>query len=162
MMQSTANRKGDQLAWPVDGRRYFPDNGRVAVESLVWASCVAVIVDEILEHPGQVPLAQDDDMIQELPAQRADEPLDVGVLPRAPVGRPHLLDPAALEKCWDTFTVHPVVVSEQIPELPAERRGLSELLDHPIHQGAVRCGEPGRAANAALGRNSALRNVPAQ
>src|SRR5918999_628519 len=57
--------------------------------------CAPVMV--ILEVPGQEPpemaLVQDDHVVQALATNAADEPLDIGVLPRTSWGDEHFFNP---------------------------------------------------------------------
>ncbi len=72
-----------------------PDVRRILVEREMRAS--PVIVGEVSgQDPAQVPFAKDDDMIETLAPDRADEPLREGVLPRAVRCREDFLDPHAL------------------------------------------------------------------
>jgi hypothetical protein len=62
-----------------------------------------VIVGEVSgQDPAQVPFAKDDDMIETLAPDRADEPLREGVLPRAVRCREDFLDPHALHSVAKT------------------------------------------------------------
>ena len=60
--------------------------GCILVEREVSASPV-IVLEVRAQDASQVPLAENDDMVQTLPPDRADEPLRDGILPRA-VGRP--------------------------------------------------------------------------
>ena len=77
------------------------DVGGILVEREVRASLVIV-----REVPGQdatqMSFAQDEDMIQALASDRADEPLREGILPRAVRSREHFLDPHALHSVATT------------------------------------------------------------
>ena len=53
---------------------------------------VVVAVTQILgQYPAQVVLTESDDMIQALPADRADKALHEGILPRTVTGNQHFL-----------------------------------------------------------------------
>jgi len=68
-----------------------PSVGCILVEREVSAS--PVIVREVRgEEASQVPLAQNDDMVQALAPDRADESLREGILPRAVRGRENFTD----------------------------------------------------------------------
>src|SRR5260370_629627 len=70
----------------------WPAVGRILVEREV--STRPVVVGEVAgEGAAQVPFAEDEDMIQTLAPDRADEPLREGVLPRAVGRRQDLIDP---------------------------------------------------------------------
>ncbi len=71
---------------------------RLATQALVWPGNVVVLLDELPHHPLEVSLTQHDHMVQQLSAERANEPFDVRILPRALGGCPHLIDAAVLQK----------------------------------------------------------------
>src|SRR5262245_56425280 len=73
------------------GELDWPDIRRILVEREVRAS--PVIVREIRgQDAAQMAFAENDDMLQALSPDRADEPLREGVLPRAARGRQDFSD----------------------------------------------------------------------
>src|SRR6058998_1418767 len=65
-----------------------------------------VIVREVAgQGAAQVPFAKDDDMIETLAPDRADEPLREGVLPRAVRRGPDFTDAHALHTCAESMAV---------------------------------------------------------
>jgi len=108
----------------------WPSLGCVLVEREMSAD--PVIVREVAgQGAAQVSFAQDDDMIETLAADRADEPLRVGVLPRA-VGRcEHFTDPHALHSLPERVTVNAVPIAEEIGRRGVVREGVNELLGGP-------------------------------
>src|SRR5260370_29582349 len=93
MRQATdfGNRDDRAERWRVDR----PSVGCILVEREVSAD--PVIVREVRgQDASQVPLAENDDMIQALAPQRTDEALRKGILPRAARGREEFLDPHTL------------------------------------------------------------------
>src|SRR5260370_37367165 len=94
MMQATdfGNVDGPAELRPLD----WPCVGCIFVEREMGSR--PVIVREVSsQHSAQVPLAQDDDMVQTLAPYRADEPFDEGALPLAVAGREDFLDSHALQ-----------------------------------------------------------------
>src|SRR5881628_362226 len=94
MMQTTDFGNLHDLAHlrPLDGFHVWG----VLVEREV-SSC-AVIVHEVAgQNVAQVPLAQNEDMVQALAAYRADEPFREGILPRPVGGRQHFTNPHAID-----------------------------------------------------------------
>ena len=63
----------------------WPRVGRILVEREV-SSCAVIVREVAGQDAAQMAFAQDEDMIQTLAPDRADEPLREGILPRA-VGR---------------------------------------------------------------------------
>src|SRR3989442_4653700 len=128
MMQATDfwNRDDHAQARWLD----WPSVGCVLVEREMSASLV--IVREVAgQGAAQVSFAQDDDMIETLAADRVDEPLREGVLPRA-VGRcEHFTDPHALHSLPERVTVNAVPIAEEIGRRGVVREGVNELLGGP-------------------------------
>ena len=69
MIQSTENRRGDQLGtagdWSIGLRL---GNRRVAIESLVRPGSVVALLNELTQQSLQMASAQDDHVVQNLPA----------------------------------------------------------------------------------------------
>jgi hypothetical protein len=79
MMQTTDLRKRDNLAG--SGWMYRAALGTILVE-LEMRSRLVVILKVRRQHAAQVTLPENDDVIETLAADRANDPLSVGVLPR--------------------------------------------------------------------------------
>ena len=79
MMQAADFRKGNDVAGR--GKLYATGPRAVLAEREV-RSCVVMVLKIAQQYPAQVALIEDDDMIQTFPADRTDETLSVGVLPR--------------------------------------------------------------------------------
>ena len=108
-----------------------PDVRRILVEREMRAS--PVIVGEVSgQDPAQVPFAKDDDMIETLAPDRADEPLREGVLPRAVRCREDFLDPHALHTLPDDVAVDPRRDRE------GDRKGLNHQGRRPRSAGPSR------------------------
>ena len=115
MVQAAADRECNQFARAFKRLGPLAGNGRVAVQSLMGSSNVIVLGDGFLEQPIQTALAQHDDVIQQLPSQRAYESLDVRILPRTSIGRHDFLDAASDEERADAVAVDAVIVAEHVP-----------------------------------------------
>ena len=59
-------------------------------------------------------LAQDEDVVETLTADRADEAFREGILPRASSSREDLLDPHALHELAEAVPVDRVAIAEEI------------------------------------------------
>lgn len=91
-----------------------------------------VIVREVTgQDAAEVPVAKDEDMIQTLAPDGADEPLREGVLPRAVRRRQHFTDPHALHSLPERVTVYSVAIAEEIGRRGVVREGIDELLGGP-------------------------------
>ena len=77
---------------------------------------------------------EDDDLVEKLPPTRPDPPFRKGVLPRTPVRRAHRLGTEPANGCRDVGGEDRVAIVGEEARRSVERKGLSELLDHP------RCG----------------------
>jgi len=67
MMQSSTNWERGQFARTVNQLGLLAGNGRVSVQSLMGSGNVILLVDEFVEQPPQMTLAQHDDMVQTAP-----------------------------------------------------------------------------------------------
>ena len=74
---------------------------------------------------------QDEDMIQTLTPDRADEPLREGVLPRALGRGQHFPDSHALHALPERVTVDAVPIVEEIGRCGVVREGVDKLLGGP-------------------------------
>ena len=87
-----------------------PSVGCILVERQVSASPVIVRG----EDASQVPLAENDDMVQTRAPDRADESLREGILPWAARGRENFTDSHALHTLQEGVTVDCVAVAQEI------------------------------------------------
>ena len=91
-----------------------------------------IIVCESSEVARQAGLTEYDHVIQALPANRADYPLDIGSLPRRPGRREHLFDTHRLHLLHEVRPEDPIAIAQQIAwcRLPGE--GFAQLLNGPL------------------------------
>jgi len=89
------------------------------------------IRDVFAEHAGQMPLAEDEDVVQALTAHAPQEPLAGGIRPRRARGRAQDADAAARGDLRERGPEFAVVVADQVPRALVERRGLAQLLGDP-------------------------------
>jgi hypothetical protein len=82
-----------------------------------------------------VPFAKDENMIQALASDRADEALREGVLPRALGRRQDFIDPYALHAVPEHVTVDRVAIAEEIGGRGVLREGVDDLLGGPVGGG---------------------------
>jgi len=69
-----------------------------------------IVVDEVLKMSIQAALAENDHVIQALPANGADHPLDIGSLPGRPRRRKHLFDAHGLHLVDEILRKDPIAV----------------------------------------------------
>ena len=104
--------------------------GRILVEREV--STRPVIVREVASQgAAQVPFAKDEDVIQALAPDGADEPLREGVLPRAVRRREDFTDAHALHALPEHVTVDRVAIAEEVGRGGVVREGVHDLLGRP-------------------------------
>ena len=116
------------------GRLDGPSVWRILLEREV-SSC-AVIVGEVAgQDAPQVPFAEDENVIQRLAPDRADEPLGEGILPGAARGREDLLDPHALHSVPEGTAVDVVAIAQEIGRSGIVREGVYDLLGGPVGGG---------------------------
>ena len=104
--------------WPLD----WPTMGRIPVEAQVSA-CPVVVREVASQGTVEVPFAEDDDVIQTLAPDGADEPLREGVLPGAVRRRQDFTDAHALEALPEHVTVDRVAVAEEVGRGRVVREG---------------------------------------
>src|SRR6266700_3319838 len=80
---------------------------------------------------SQMPLVQDDDMIQTLPPDTPDEPFNIGILPRTPWRNEDLLDAHMLDPLSKGCAIDTVPTAEQILWGLVPRERLNHLLCRP-------------------------------
>ncbi len=118
------------------GPRNGPDIRCILVEREV-SSC-AVIVDEVArQDAAQVPLAENEHMVQTLAPDRADEPFHAGILSRAVRGRQHFTDPHALHASLERVAVDLVAIAEEIRRGSVFREGVHELRGRSVGGGML-------------------------
>ena len=128
MMQATdfGNRHDHAKLRPVDR----PDVWRILLEREV-SSCTVIVGEVACQDAAQVPLAQNENMVQTLATYRANEPLREGILPRAVGGRENLSDLHALHSVPEGVAVELVAIAEEIGGRGVVREGVHDLLGRP-------------------------------
>src|SRR5256712_3824320 len=113
-----------------------PDVRRILVEREMRASLV--IVGEVAgQDAAQVAFAENQNVIQTLTPDRADEPLREGILPRAVRRREDFLDPHALHTVSKLLAVDLVTVAQEIEGRGVVREGVHDLLGGPVGGGVL-------------------------
>ena len=83
------------------------------------------------QHTAQVTLIEDDDVIEAFATDRADDALDIGVLPRRPRCGDDLLDRHRLDTIAEGLPIRRVAVSQQKARRRVPGKGLSDLARQP-------------------------------
>jgi hypothetical protein len=127
-MQTTdfGNREDRAERWRLD----IPSIGSIFLEREVSAG--SVIVREVRrEDASKVALAENDDMVQALAPDWADESLREGVLPRALRGGENFSDADALHPLPEGVTVDCIAVAEEVGRRGVVWEGVDDLLSGP-------------------------------
>ena len=127
-----ANRDDPAEFWLLD----WPAVGRILVERQVSA-CPVVVLEVASQGTAEVLFAEDDDVIQTLAPDRADEALREGVLPRAVRRRQDFTDAHALEALPEHVPVDRVAVAEEVGRGGVVREGVHDLLGRPGRGGML-------------------------
>ncbi len=100
-METTNAGQPDNLGFRRRAGLAWPTHGRISQASV--DSVGVVVVDVITQQAMQVPLIQDDHVIEKFPASTADPSLGDPILPWAPKGRSLRLDSYVLDRLRDPF-----------------------------------------------------------
>jgi len=114
----------------------WPAMGRILVERQVSA-CPVVVREVASQGTAQVRFAEDDDVIQTLAPDGADEAFREGVLPRAVRRRQDFTDAHALQALPEHVTVDRVAVAEEVGRGRVVREGVYDLLSRPGRGGML-------------------------
>ncbi len=128
MMESANLRKGDDLA--CFGALDRPGDRTVLTQGQV-STRAEVVVEVGCENAPQVPLADDDQVVEAFPPDRADHPFDEGVLPGRPGSRHDLLDPHGLDPGENQGTLDAVPVADHIARCAIPWECFSDLSRYP-------------------------------
>ena len=129
MMKSADLRYGHDLA----GLRWL-DLARarcVTIERLVRPRRM-VVIQITGKQPLQMRLIEHNHMIEQLAADRADEPFDVGVLPERAWGADNLFDAQVFDSPLERLAVNTVAITHQKPRGRIERECFDDLLRRPL------------------------------
>ena len=132
MMEPTdlGDRNDSPGFWRLDGAKL----GRVLLQAEVRAAPM-IVVHESSEMAVQTGFTEYDHVIQALPPNGADHPLEVSSLPGRPGRREHLLDAHRLHLPHEVRPEDPIAIAQQIARRGLPREGLPQLLGSPLRGG---------------------------
>ena len=90
-----------------------------------------VVLDVLPEQPSQMVFPEDDDMVEKLSANTADEAFGRPILPGTSEGGSSGMDSESHDRVGDVGRENGIVVEDQEPMRGFLREGIAELLDHP-------------------------------
>jgi hypothetical protein len=95
-----------------------------------------MIVAEIaFENAPQMPIINDNDVVQALAPDTADQPLHVTILPRTLSGDENLLNTHSFNSCRERMTIDSISIPNQIPWCAVLRKSFNDLLCGPDRGG---------------------------
>ncbi len=97
---------GSPPRWRFDGTWL----GRVLFEREMRSGSV-IVVQIASQDPPQVTLAENDDVVQAFPTDRADDPLDVRILPGRARRDENLLDPQSMNGSVEVISVYAIPIA---------------------------------------------------
>ncbi len=98
---------------------------------LMWLGSVEEL-HVFLDHPIQLTLSQDEDVIQTFPPYAPNKSLTDGIRPRRPVRNLHYIDPRSLRHPVQERSILAIVVPNQILRSFTIRRCFTQLLANPV------------------------------
>jgi hypothetical protein len=90
-----------------------------------------VVVDVGQENAPKVPLVEDDNVIETFSTDRADDALDVRILPRGSCCRDDLLNSHSPDALTESMTIRSVPVPQEVPRGSVPGKGLGYLEGKP-------------------------------
>src|SRR5262249_14902429 len=91
-----------------------------------------IVVGEVpSQQASEMPFAEDDDVIEAFPSNRADDALCEGILPGCSWGDEDLVDPHAFHASCENVAVDGVAITEQVLGCRLFREGFDKLLGGP-------------------------------
>ena len=112
--------------WRLDGAGLW----RILLQAEVRAAPM-IVVHESSEMAIQTGFTEYDHVIQALPSNRANHPLNVSPLPRRPRRRQHLLDAHRLHLHDKIRPKNPIAIAQQVARRCLPWEGLAQLLSGP-------------------------------
>ena len=133
MVKAAEDRLSSELAEPLDRpiRRGILAQGQMRSEPVVVAGVGR-------KDPAQMGLAEDDDVIEAFPADRADQSLRMLVLPEVTRGYRVIAYAHGCETLGDRLTVGRVTVSDHVVWWFIPREGIGDLTGNPLRRGIGR------------------------
>jgi hypothetical protein len=112
--------------WPFVGSPRDP-----LADALMWPRLVEILESILAQHPPQLLLPQNHDVVETLATYTAQKPLDDGIAVRRLRRDLHDVDAHAVRHGVELFAELAVVVSDEVLRPLSERRRLPQLLSGP-------------------------------
>lgn len=114
-------------------RLHVAQDRRIAIQRLVCPRQM-VVFQVVAEQSFQMGLVEHDHVVEQLPADRANQAFDVGILPRAARWADDFVDTEIPNSLLEDFAVNAIAIAHQKPWSQFEREGLDYLLGSPCGQ----------------------------
>src|SRR5713101_463584 len=111
MMQTADCREGDDLA---RGRRTYRAGLRAILVEREMRSGAVIVLEIGRQDAAQVGFIENDDVIETLAADRADDALDIGVLPWGARCGDDLVDPHGPDTIAEALAIRGIPVPQQV------------------------------------------------
>jgi hypothetical protein len=127
---------GDGMDPPARRRLDVSWDGAVVLERLMWTRAV-VVGTVTTQEPAQMGFAENQEVVEALAADRADDPLHERVLPGRARGDADLADPQPFDATRKILTVDRVSIPEEVSRRRVLRKGLDQLARCPDGGGVI-------------------------
>ena len=115
-------------------RLYLPRDRSILIERQVSARLL-VVFEIRLQDATQAWFMQDDDVVQALAANRADQALDIGILPRRSRSREDFANAQPSCRFLELLSVARVAITKQIARRTVPRESFQQLPGRPFRRG---------------------------
>src|SRR6266436_4746753 len=132
MMQPADFRDGDDRTC---SRRAYRAGLRAILGERQMRSGAVIVLKISRQDAAQVGFVENDDVIETLAADRADDALDIGVLPRGARCGDDLVDPHRPDTIAEALAIRGIPVPQQVARRRVPRESLSHLSRKPDLRG---------------------------
>src|SRR3954451_13478270 len=137
VMQSAEDRQGYKFSDRMDGSGY-----RSVLDKRQMRSSDVVVFRIRAEHIAQMSLAEDEDVIKALPADRADQPFGMAVLPRRSRRCRSVANAHGANAPSERLAIDPIAITDKVLRRVLPSDGLSHLPRDPFGRGMRSYPEP--------------------
>src|SRR4051794_21006882 len=142
VMQPAEDRQGYNCSGRLDG-----SGDRSVLTRDRWRSSDVVVFRIRAEHMAQMWLPEDEDVIKALPADRADQPFGMAVLPRRSRRCRSVANAHGANAPSERLAIDPIAITDNILRRVVPADGLSHLPHDPFGRGMRSYPEPEHATS---------------
>ena len=89
---------------------------------------IVIVVEVVRKDAVKMPFVQHDHVVEALPANAADDPFAIGILPGRPWCNRDFFDSHALDTLGEVVAVDSIAVADKKSRRLVEREGINDLL----------------------------------